>query len=310
MQNWQNQIRTYDLFPKRWLLSRFVLLFLMTPLVFHAPDVPASNGHEETVHFSTATAPPTPFQVKRLGNDARNPPGPEMVGVLALPDTEEPVPAVVLVMPCYGDHVFRNWMSVLTEWGYATFRFTRCGQKAKIYQGPLHAYDWKEGAEAAFGALNYLALRPEIDASRIAVMSWSRFGMVPLSVLNEAGFAQFHERSFRTAIAFYPICSFARGPHDGPILVLTAAADDWISSPICQRLGRKTTNDQHPVNVVVFEGAYQGFDLPAFGPPEYREKEINPDGFNAKGRTMGYDSDAHKRAVRLVREHLSRHLGK
>ncbi len=139
-------------------------------------------------------------------------------------------------------------------------------------------------------------------------MSWSRFGMVPLSVLNEAGFAQFYETGFKAAVSLYPFCSFARGPHDGPILVLTAASDDWVSSEICQRMGRETAGDAHPVNVVVFDGVYHGFDLPAFGPPKYREKAINPDGFNAGGGTMGYDKQSHERAIKLVREHLTAHL--
>ncbi len=289
-------------------MRSFIFIFLLPLYFFTFSEVGASNSNAETVNFAIATAPPTPFQVKRLGKGADNPTGPKMVGRLTMPISDRPVPAVVMVLPCYEEKVYAPWLDLMNDWGYATLSFTRCGQQDKKFDGPIAAYDWKEGAEAAFGALKFLGKRPKIDADRIGIMSWSRFGMVPLSVLNEAGFAQFYGSKFKTAVALYPFCSFARGPHDGPILVLTAASDDWVSSEICQRLGRETASDRYPVEVVVFDSAYHGFDLQAFGPPKYRKQLINPDGFNANGGTLGYDKASHDRAVKLVQEHLASHL--
>lgn len=287
---------------------RWSVLAFLFPLSFCFLTNAWANPDGEGVLFSIATAPPTPLQVKRLEEKAKTLPGAPMKGRLKLPSSSKPIPAIVLVQPCYPEKIFADWVALMNDWGYATLSFSRCGQPAPVFQGPIAAYDWKEGAQAAFGALKYLENRDEIDSDRIAIMSWSRFGMVPLSVLNEAGFAQFHENRFKTAVALYPFCSFARGPHDGPILVLTAASDDWVSSDICQRMGRETAKDRYPVKVVVFDGVYHGFDLPAFGQPTFRESQINPDGFNASGGTLGYDEPSHKRAVMLIKEHLAANL--
>ena len=49
----------------------------------------------------------------------------------------------------------------------------------------------------------------------------------------------------------------------------------------------KIKGEVYPVNVVVFEGVYHGFDLQTFGEPKYRKQTINLDEFNARVGTMG-----------------------
>ncbi len=135
-------------------MRSFLLLVLLPYFVFAISETKAANQPSEIVSFSIATAPPTPFQRQKLGERVDNPSGPELKGRLALPGSDKPVPAVVMVLPCYEGDVFASWAGLLKEWGYATLSFTRCNQQDKIFQGPIRAYDWKEGAEAAFGALN------------------------------------------------------------------------------------------------------------------------------------------------------------
>jgi len=286
---------------ERWLVAAFLVLG-MSGQVF------ADHLAGESVGFAIATAPPSPFRMAKLGPEARTYEGPELAASLLLPARPGPVPAVVLVLPCHDPAVFRPWLKRFRDWDYATLRFSRCRQDHPVFQGAIDAYDWKEGADAAYGALTYLQSRPEVDPDRIAILSWSRFGAVPLSVLNEGGVAQFHQDRFKAAVALYPFCSFARGPHLGPILVIAAGADDWVSTEVCQRLGHETRNDPFPVEVVTIDGAPHGFDIEAFGPPRYQEKAINPDGFNAPGGTMGFDRQARDVAVERVRTFLAKHL--
>lgn len=286
---------------QRWLLAALVALSMAAPAF--ADDVAG-----EHVHFAIATAPPSPFRLAKLGPEARTYEGPVLAGHFLLPARPGPAPAVVLMLPCYDPAVFKPWLKRLRDWGYATLRFSRCRQDHPVFQGTIAAYDWKEGADAAYGALTYLRSRPEIDPDRIAILSWSRFGAVPLSVLNEGGVAQFHRARFKAAVALYPFCSFARGPHLGPILVIAAGTDDWVSADVCRRLGRETRNDRFPIEVMTIDGVAHGFDIEAFGPPRHQQRAINPDGFNAPGGTMGFDRQARDAAVERVRTFLAQHL--
>jgi len=286
---------------ERWLLAALLALGTADPTI-------AEDLSGEPVRFSIETAPPSPFRLAKLGPEARTYEGPELAGRLLLSARPGRAPAVVLVLPCHDPTVYGPWLRRLRDWGYATLRFSRCRQDHPVFRGSIAAYDWKEGADAAYGALAYLRRRPEVDPNRIAILSWSRFGAVPLSVLNEGGVAQFHEHRFKAAVAVYPFCSFARGPHVGRILVIAAGADDWVSTEVCRRLGEETQNDRFPVEVMAIDGAPHGFDIEAFGPPRHRIQAINPDGFNAPGGTMGFDRQARDAAVERVRTFLAEHL--
>ena len=110
-------------------------------------------------------------------------------------------------------------------------------------------------------------------------------------------------------MALYPFCSFARGPHERPLLVLSAGRDDWVDPNVCARMARLTGDDPLPVRFKLLPPAHHGFDIEGFGAPRYVGEAINPDGFAAGGGTLGYHPPSHAEAVETVRKFLAKHLG-
>ncbi len=124
--------------------------------------------------------------------------------------------------------------------------------------------------------------------------------------MNYEGFSQFHDLQFSGAIAIYPFCSFARGPHRAPLMIVSAAKDDYVSTQVCERTADQTQADQYPITFHKLSDAYHGFDIPAFGPVHRAERdEINPDGFSAGSGTLGYNASGASELFDLVRDFLS-----
>lgn len=262
------------------------------------------------VAFELPVAPATSLQQLHQDTSVRNLPQGTLAGRLRVPEADRKLPAVVVVHTCHGEKAYEPWLDRLNTWGYATLSFSRC-------QPPDHSpddahypsLDWKRGALAALGALRHLAQRDDIDATSIAIMGWSRLGMVPLSVLNPEGFYQFFPEKFAAAVALYPFCSFARGPHAGPILTVSAGLDDYVDAGVCKRMADNTQGDEFPIQFAAMPGAYHGFDIEAFGPVRRANRsEINPDEFAAGGGTLGFDRKAQELAVRAVRAFLKDHV--
>ena len=295
------------LMPRR--LHGLLLAWMLVPLMPAAAEV-QGTALAETVTFELPRAPLTPLQQKRLTTSARNLPQGRFSGDLRLPAGDGPHPAVVVVRTCHDAGHYSPWLDQLEDWGYATLTFSRC--QPPDYEpddAAIPALDWKRGSLAALGALVFLSEHPDIDADRIAIMSWSRLGMIPLSTLQYEGFAQFFEAKFAAGIALYPFCSFARGPHRGPILIVSGAADDWVDNTVCQRVAAESRQDEHPVTAVFLEEAVHGFDIAAFGAPKVvAASAINPDRFAAGGGTLGYNAAAAEQALQEVHGFLDRHL--
>lgn len=290
-------------------LPALVVALFLVPLMLPTKFVQGS-AVAQTVTFELPRAPLTPLQQKRLKTTATNLSQGHFSGDLRLPKGDGPHPAVVVIRTCHDAAHYAPWLDQLENWGYATLSFSRCQPPDLVPDdAEIPALDWKRGSLAALGALLYLADRPEIDADRIAIMSWSRLGMIPLSTLQYEGFAQFFEAKFAAGVALYPFCSFARGPHMGPILIVSGKEDDWVDNTVCHRVAAESRSDEHPVRAVFLENAVHGFDIAAFGAPRAVEAAvINPDRFAAGGGTLGYNPAAAKAAQGEIRQFLDRHL--
>lgn len=287
-------------------------LTAVTALFLWWPGVAASAELSENrlVRFELPLAPATSLQEQRQGKSAGNLAQGSLVGRVRVPEIKGRLPAVVVVHTCHGEAMYEPWLDRLNTWGYATFSFSRCQPPDQVPDDASYpSLDWKRGALAAQGALQYLAERPDIATSAIAIMGWSRLGMIPLSVLNPEGFYQFFPEKFAAAVALYPFCSFARGPHAGPILTVSAGLDDYVDAGVCKRMADNTQGDEFPIQFAAMPGAYHGFDIEAFGPVRRANRsEINPDEFAAGGGTLGFDRKAQELAVRAVRAFLKDHV--
>jgi len=264
---------------------------------------------DETVRFDLPRAPLTPLRKKRSPN-AQNIPQATFTGRLRIPAGDGPHPGMVVIRTCHDPAYYDAWLDRLDKWGFATLSFSRCQPPhMKPDDSDIPALDWKRGSLASFGALGYLSELLQIDAGRIGVMAWSRLGMIPLSTLQSEGFAQFFENRFAVGVALYPFCSFSRGPHDSPLLILAGGDDNWVDNKVCQRVARESKNDEFPATTIMLKGAVHGFDIPQFGGPRLVSAEqINPDRYAAGGGMHGYNKAAAIEAIERVRVFLSKHL--
>ncbi|MBO6508146.1 MAG: dienelactone hydrolase family protein [Roseibium sp.] len=297
----------------RW--SRTGLCIAISTLFVALAGLPGNAWSQGTaashaVTFELPRAPLTPLQKKRLPESARNIPQGAFSGELRLPPGDGPHPALVVVRTCHDASYYQPWLARLQGWGYATLTFSRCQPPDFVPDdAEIPALDWKRGSLAAIGALAYLADRPEIDGDRIGVMSWSRLGMIPLSTLQYEGFAQFFDTKFAAGVALYPFCSFARGPHMGPILIVGGADDSWIDNTVCERVEQATRDDEFPVRTVLLENAVHGFDIPEYGAPAMVSPAlINPDRFAAPAGLLGYNEQAAEIAIGEVKDFLETYL--
>ncbi|MFI5002208.1 MAG: dienelactone hydrolase family protein [Reyranellales bacterium] len=221
----------------------------------------------ETVHFRTATTPPTPLQqrlARERGQAVLEQPSEEIAGELYRPPGNGPFPAVVLLHGCAG-RPSRKAEDV------SVARFVALGYVLLIVDsfGPRNVKErcteFGPGPPVdrvmdAYGGLLYLAGSPFIDPDRIAVVGYSQGGMVALSAAALGGIDTLFDRHFRTAIAYYPPCGSLTGSVSIPTLVLIGELDDWTPAQDCRDMMARRTGEGAPLRLVVYSGAYHGFN--------------------------------------------------
>jgi dienelactone hydrolase len=136
----------------------------------------------------------------------------------------------------------------------------------------------------AYGALSYLQQLPFVRGDHIGLVGWSQGGGVALYAIGSRHFGRPEPpptNDFRVAVAFYPgACNERRHPADWasriPLLILSGAADVWTPLAPCQSfLDGAVARGSH-VDLVVYPGAYHGFDAPNNPQrelPEYKTRE-------------------------------------
>jgi len=155
----------------------------------------------------------------------------------------------------------------------------------------------------ALSALEWLAARSDVDASRLGLMGWSNGGSTVLAATNER-----HAEAARAAIkpafavAFYPGCEaeLRRGYETrAHLLMLVGESDDWTPAEPCKRLAAQAAG--HPPQIEAYPGAFHGFDSAA----PLRVRTDVPNGVHpGKGVTVG----GNPAALRLSREALLKFL--
>lgn len=160
----------------------------------------------------------------------------------------------------------------------------------------------------ALGALQWLAARPDTDASRIALLGWSNGGSTVLAATNRRiAVVARGTVTPRAAVAFYPGCA-AEGQrgHDStaPLLLLVGGSDDWTPPQPCVDLAAASGGR---ARAVVHDGAFHGFDGSA---PVGVRKDV-PNGIKpGQGVTVGGDAAAREASQREMLDFLRSHLGR
>jgi dienelactone hydrolase len=247
-------------------------LRLLAALLAYAGLVTAVDA--EPIRFPSAVAPPTPLQfrlARERGLPAPEPAaGKELVGELHRPSGEGRFAAVVLLHGCDGrlsTASEQREAQKLVALGYAVLAVDSFGPR-----GVRHRCAEEFGAPVdrvmdAYGALQYLASRADIEADRVAVLGYSQGAMTAISAVTRGGVKAYFERHFRAAVAYYPGCDNTEV--DAPTLILIGALDEWTPTHNCREMIASQSGAGAPVELFVYSGAYHAFNFPRDRPAEY-----------------------------------------
>ena len=189
--------------------------------------------------------------------------GPEVSGWVSKPPGDGPFPAIILAHSCAGTGRHTDgWAKLLVSWGYlvlAPDSFNPRGTKA-VCTTPNVVTPNMRVADIA-GALDYLAMRPDVVKGKIGIIGHSHGGSTVIRSA-QSSFA-LSKRGLAAGVAYYPGCNpqFDTGI-DIPVLLLAGDKDDWTPSDRCRKLvGSLVRGDL--VKVVYYPEAYHSFDVKA-----------------------------------------------
>jgi dienelactone hydrolase len=216
-------------------------------------------------------------------------------GYLTTPKGSGPFPAVVLLHSCLGLPSSRAAIGeMIAGWGYVALfvdDFSTRGLKETC------AIDFNGALGDAFGALAFLARRPDVDSKRVAAVGFSQGGDTALAIA-AAPEGPGHVK-FRTAAAFYPPCeNRANARLTLPTLILVGAADRVTPADACRKLAGAQPEASGNPSVVVYPGAGHCFDDPSFA-----------GGKRVLGMWLTYNREATGRAYEALHGFLTARLG-
>jgi len=235
----------------------------------------------------------------------------------ALPETQGPRPAVVLLHGCGGSYDRKGELGARLR-AYAALLNLQ-GMHALVLdslstRGERELCTQRIGTRAvtqanrrldALGAVAWLARRADVDARRIGLMGWSNGGSTVLAATNQRqrDVAQAAVQP-AFAVAFYPGCEgeLKRGYQTGArLLMLVGEADDWTPAAPCHELARRAVGVKPEIEG--YPGAYHGFDSNA----PVRLRNDVPNGVNpGQGVHVGGDAQARQRSRDTLLRFLDR----
>ena len=194
----------------------------------------------------------------------------------------------------------RSWGSILSQAGYNVLfpdSFGSRGHKSlcRVRPRPVRQRD---RLQDVLGALEWSAKQPFVRAGAISLLGWSNGATTALHA------ARARPAALTGAIiAFYPGCRSllerARSDRMEKLTLLMGAADDWTAPSHCIRLARTWQ-----FRIVLYEGAYHGFDAPRSRFRQRNGLAFTPDG---TGRAhVGTHPQARREAIGEVLSILSR----
>lgn len=264
------------------MLSRFVRLLVTGVLsVCIAGMVATAQAQELVADFSAgqpngqyAFASWTPKTLDELLKGKAQQDSVNIVGHLFLPSGSEKVPAVLLMHGSGGIYsaMLEYWPKLFNAAGYAVLSVDSFGPRGvKSTAEDQSQVPFAADVADAFAALKLLATHPRIDATRIAIMGFSRGGITTWRTgVERIISAQNLPNGLRFA-AHVPVYSggcvgvFRLMVKPGvfskaPMLWIHGNADDYAPIAPCQDYADRIGKAGTPVEFVVIEGARHKFD--------------------------------------------------
>lgn len=230
--------------------------------------------------------------------------GVDIPAVVGRPNGDGPFAAVVMIPPCIGlnAEMRTDWAAMLAAAGYVSIALENIKPRGMAHCISRGAKDrpFASWIGDAYGALDWLARQPYVDARRVAVMGFSNGGII-LSKYMADDLATPGGHRFRAMVSIYAHCNGDSRPGGPPVagtprvpwLVVNGGQERTeMKSPCGQLKGRPNTT------VELIEGAYHGWDIKRFTSPQ-------PD---PAGNVMLYSEEATRKSQEMVRNFLSYHL--
>lgn len=151
----------------------------------------------------------------------------------------------------------RSLGAAVREQGWVLLAVDSFGPRGIAHRCTFDVGSYVDRLMDAYGALQFLARNPSVDADRVAVMGFSQGAMVALSAVRRGGVEELFERRFRAVVAYYPFCF----EHDFsvPSLILIGELDDWTPAKACEAMRERKGASSR---LVIYPGAYHAFNYP------------------------------------------------
>lgn len=194
-----------------------------------------------------------------------------ITGVLTVPPTDAPVPAVIIAHGCGGvGAVERSWAAELADAGIATLvvdSFAARGISSLC--GGTETVNVLSPVIDVYRAADAIDDHPYVDASRLAVLGFSFGGRAAIW----SGLTRFREaydgRAFSGHLAFYPSTCYIELADedlgDSPVRIFHGTADDWTPIDQCEAMAERMVASGSDVLIHAYPGARHGFDNATLG---------------------------------------------
>lgn len=164
------------------------------------------------------------------------------------------------------------WAKPLNDAGYAVFMvdsFTPRDSKKISGTGGQLTWNTTVNISDAVYALKLMSTHPQIDASRIYHMGWSRGANAVTGAMwpnYRMPIIKSETIKWAGSIALYPGCNQRyKNPTlkiTSPVLYLLAEKDDMTPAPACVEEAQQLAAEGNPITYKVYPGAYHVFDRP------------------------------------------------
>lgn len=275
----------------------FILLLCM---IFAGCGTTPIKKHGEKIEVDSADYD---FIDQLLTSTPKNVPNRSVDVWLTVPNTEKfnpPYPAVVLLHSSWGlSSQEWHYANVFKRMGIATFAIDsfipRGFEKTSLDQARVSSASMLKDA---YAVLDYIDLHPQFDGERVAVMGFSKGGIVALysavnriqSILSSNG------KTFAAHIAYYPWCGlqlYDMQTTGAPILIQGGSRDFVTPISRCKHLVATSmpSDNASPITIREYPSARHAFDHPVLGrlpfkvamdaqiPADCSIKEIHPGKF-------------------------------
>lgn len=284
-------------------LSVLVLLAAATAAAEDPPVPDLADGRTGKIYFESVTPTGLFVLVKRQVTRKTT-----IFGTLRLPKkATAPVPAMVIAHGSAGVSNDREfwWADHLNDIGIAAFVVDSFTPR-NIREMGTDQTQLSVGANIAdaLAALRLLATHPKIDRQRIGVIGFSKGGQVALWTALEPFRAAIiaDQTRFAVHVPLYPYCNdWQVSEHitGAPMLMLLGGRDDFTPPGPCQDYAQWFKSKGAPVDVIVYENAYHGFD--SLRPPVHAKNVVT--GRNCNMKT---DLDRFVVTIRATGEDITR----